>query len=130
MAFFRKKTATTPRPPWNVQNFILAVVVGLVLVNIFLRVAGVWNTKFLEAATQMTLGALYLIIIAGAALALAVTKRLFFSQSDVRLSKSDFVFIILAFGIIVFLMIYVPKLFNIPGIFSVAYNQLQSTIIP
>lgn len=106
----------------SVTSFIIVVAIGIALLSIIAGIVAIWYPQVSGVQQQVGLGLLVLMIIASIFIPFTLIRRQF-----VGFRGSDFVFMMLAIGVLVFLLVVTPKLFNLPSIFTVAKLQLAQT---
>lgn len=122
---FGKKSDRTGEPflsQNSVTSFIIVVAIGIALLSIIAGIVGIWYPQFSGVQKQVGIGLLILIIIASIFIPFTLIRRQF-----TGFKGSDFVFMMLAVGVLIFLLVITPKLFNLPEIFTVAKLQLKQT---
>ncbi len=122
MALFRKGE---PGPPLDVTKFLIITAIAIVLVSILTGIIGIWNEQVAQVSKQIGLGVLLLVVMAAVIIPFMIIRR---QLKGVGLTTKDLIFIMLVIGLVVFLMIVLPNLFNLPKAFSIAHLQLQSMV--
>ena len=115
-----------PRRPFlesgTVTQFIVVVAIGIALLSIIAGIVAIWYPQAGEIQTQVGKGLLVLIIIASIFVPFTLIRRQF-----TGFTGTDFVFVMLAVGMLIFLLVVAPKLFNLPEVFTVARLELVET---
>ena len=121
--FGKKRPEGMPRRPFleagNVTQFAAVVVIGIVLISIISGIVGIWYEEASKITQQVALGVLLLVILLAALIPFMLIRRSF-----AGFQPADFVFIILSVGVLIFLLVVTPKLFNLPEIFTVSRLEL------
>lgn len=122
---FGKKSQRDPESQITHQNkiiqFVIVVAIGIALVSIIAGVVSIWYPKISGVTQQVGKGILILIIIAAVLIPFTLIRRQFVGF---RSTGTDLFFIILAVGVLIFLLVVTPKLFNLPEIFTVSRLDL------
>lgn len=125
--FGKQRTQRDPRDRFlyepNVTNFIVVVAIGIALVSIISGIVGIWYAQAAAINQQVGMGLLVLIIITAIYVPFILVRRQF-----MNFTAKEYLFVILAIGVLIFLLVITPKLFNLPELFSTARLELvQST---
>ncbi len=123
MGLFSKREPREHKTPFDLSFILIITVVSIVVINILAGIIGIWYTQFQQVSQQISLGVLLLIIMAGVALAFMLVTR---QWSE--FTTKNLVLLMITVGLIVFLMIVFPKLYNLPQIFSTAKLELMSVL--
>jgi len=126
MGLFSKSSA--PREPIDITQVLLITVIAIVLVSIISGIIGIWVDEFAQVSKQVGLGVLLMVVMAAVLIPFMLIRRQL--KSGAGVTAKDFIFVMLVVGLVIFLMIAVPNIFNLPAPFSVAQLQLQSVIMP
>lgn len=103
-------------------QFIIVVAIGIALVSIIAGIIGIFYEPAAAIQKQVGMGILVLILIAAIFVPFTLIRRQF-----TNFTGKDFIFIMLAVGVLVFLLVVTPKLFNLPEIFTVSRLELAQT---
>lgn len=125
LGFGKRRDDSTRRPfleSGTVTQFIIVVAIGIALVSILAGIAGIWYPQVQGVQQQVGMGLLILIIFASIFVPFTLIRRQF-----TNFTTREFIFVILAIGMLIFLLVITPKLFNLPEIFTVARLELVQT---
>ena len=127
MGWFDFRRGGEPRPPMDLTRFLIITGIAIVLVSIISGILGIWVADFAKVSQQVSLGVLLLVVIAAVIIPFMLIRR---QLQGGGLTSKDLIFVMLVIGFVIFLMIVLPNLFNLPKPFSAAHLQLQSFIKP
>ena len=122
MGFF-KKSGGVPRGPFDLNKFLIITGVAIVLTNIIAGILGIWIPDLAEVSRQIAMGMLLFVVAAAVIIPFTLIR---YGTVGVGIQTRDLVLIMLVIGLVIFLMIVIPNIFNLPKPFSVAQIGLQS----
>ena len=105
----------------KIVQFIIVVAIGIALVSMIAGVISIWYPQISGVTQQIGMGVLILILIAAVLIPFTLIRRQFIGYPT---KGTDLFFIILAVGVLIFLLVVTPKLFNLPEIFTVSRLEL------
>lgn len=119
LGFGKKRPEGMPKRPFDLTQFLIVTVIGIVLISILAGIVGIWYTEFGEVQKQIATGVLLLVILVSALIPIILIRRGF-----AGFRAQDFIFVILTVGVLIFLLVVTPKLFNLPELFTVARLEI------